>query len=124
MQSALKTRGPPGNRQVAHSARRSLLLRPAQSQANWYATRPERLPRSSHPSAVPVQLFKTSDGWIFVIQAEEPDQLNELLSPERVADRATRDVLTRYAQESSLGNFGVYVGNQEKGRVHAQATRG
>ncbi|MDH4441495.1 MAG: flavin reductase family protein [Rhizobium sp.] len=43
---------------------------------------------------------------------------------ERVADRATRDVLTRYAQESSLGNFGVYVGNQEKGRVHAQVARG
>jgi crotonobetainyl-CoA:carnitine CoA-transferase CaiB-like acyl-CoA transferase len=26
-----------------------------------------RLPRSSHPSAVPVQLFRTSDGWIFVM---------------------------------------------------------
>jgi crotonobetainyl-CoA:carnitine CoA-transferase CaiB-like acyl-CoA transferase len=30
-------------------------------------TRTERLPRSSHPSAVPVQLFKTRDGWIFVM---------------------------------------------------------
>ena len=27
----------------------------------------ERLPRSSHPSAVPVQLFRTADGWIFVM---------------------------------------------------------
>jgi crotonobetainyl-CoA:carnitine CoA-transferase CaiB-like acyl-CoA transferase len=27
----------------------------------------ERLPRSSHPSAVPVQLFKTQDGWIFIM---------------------------------------------------------
>ncbi len=27
----------------------------------------ERLPRSSHPSAVPVQLFRTRDGWIFVM---------------------------------------------------------
>ncbi len=26
-----------------------------------------RLPRSSHPSAVPVQLFRTRDGWIFVM---------------------------------------------------------
>lgn len=26
-----------------------------------------RLPRSSHPSAVPVQLFPTSDGWIFIM---------------------------------------------------------
>jgi crotonobetainyl-CoA:carnitine CoA-transferase CaiB-like acyl-CoA transferase len=30
-------------------------------------TRTERLPRSSHPSAVPVQLFKTRDGWIFLM---------------------------------------------------------
>jgi crotonobetainyl-CoA:carnitine CoA-transferase CaiB-like acyl-CoA transferase len=29
--------------------------------------RTERLPRSSHPSAVPVQLFRTADGWIFVM---------------------------------------------------------
>jgi crotonobetainyl-CoA:carnitine CoA-transferase CaiB-like acyl-CoA transferase len=36
----------------------------------WYlnaGTRTGRLPRSSHPSAVPVQLFRTSDGWIFVM---------------------------------------------------------
>jgi crotonobetainyl-CoA:carnitine CoA-transferase CaiB-like acyl-CoA transferase len=36
----------------------------------WYlnaGTRTERLPRSSHPSAVPVQLFRTGDGWIFVM---------------------------------------------------------
>ncbi|HEX7375360.1 MAG TPA: CoA transferase [Steroidobacteraceae bacterium] len=36
----------------------------------WYlnaGTRTERLPRSSHPSAVPVQLFRTRDGWIFVM---------------------------------------------------------
>ncbi len=37
---------------------------------NWYLNegyRTERMPRSSHPSAVPVQLFRTSDGWIFVM---------------------------------------------------------
>jgi crotonobetainyl-CoA:carnitine CoA-transferase CaiB-like acyl-CoA transferase len=37
---------------------------------NWYlneGARTERLPRSSHPSAVPVQLFQTADGWIFVM---------------------------------------------------------
>lgn len=37
---------------------------------NWYlneGTRTERLPRSAHPSAVPVQLFATSDAWIFVM---------------------------------------------------------
>jgi crotonobetainyl-CoA:carnitine CoA-transferase CaiB-like acyl-CoA transferase len=37
---------------------------------SWYLNEghsTERLPRSSHPSAVPVQLFRTSDGWIFVM---------------------------------------------------------
>ena len=37
---------------------------------NWYLNeghRTERMPRSSHPSAVPVQLFRTCDGWIFVM---------------------------------------------------------
>lgn len=43
---------------------------------------------------------------------------------DRVGDAATRDILRRYASESTLGNFGVYVGNQEKGRVHALAGRG
>ena len=37
---------------------------------NWYLNEghpTQRLPRSSHPSAVPVQLFRTRDGWIFVM---------------------------------------------------------
>jgi crotonobetainyl-CoA:carnitine CoA-transferase CaiB-like acyl-CoA transferase len=37
---------------------------------NWYLNdglRTGRLPRSSHPSAVPVQLFETRDGWVFVM---------------------------------------------------------
>jgi len=37
---------------------------------NWYLNEghlTERLARSSHPSAVPVQLFRTLDGWIFVM---------------------------------------------------------
>ena len=37
---------------------------------NWYLNeghRTERMPRSSHPSAVPVQLLRTADGWIFVM---------------------------------------------------------
>ena len=38
--------------------------------ATWYLNEglvTERLPRSSHPSTVPVQLFKTRDGWIFLM---------------------------------------------------------
>jgi len=36
----------------------------------WYLNekqKTDRLPRSSHPSAVPVQMFKTADGWIFIM---------------------------------------------------------
>jgi flavin-dependent trigonelline monooxygenase, reductase component len=41
-----------------------------------------------------------------------------------IADSAVRDIVKRYGAESMLGNFGVYFGNQEKGRVHAVATKG
>jgi flavin reductase (DIM6/NTAB) family NADH-FMN oxidoreductase RutF/ADP-ribose pyrophosphatase YjhB (NUDIX family) len=41
-----------------------------------------------------------------------------------IPDSAVRDLVKRYAAESTLGNFGVYVGNQEKGRVHAVAAKG
>lgn len=43
---------------------------------------------------------------------------------EEIADSAVRDAVKRFAQESSIGNFGVYFGNQEKGRVHAVAAKG
>ena len=41
-----------------------------------------------------------------------------------ITDSAVRDLVKRYAAESTLGNFGVYFGNQEKGRVHAVAAKG
>jgi len=41
-----------------------------------------------------------------------------------IADNAVRELVKRYAAESTLGNFGVYVGNQDKGRVHAVAAKG
>jgi flavin reductase (DIM6/NTAB) family NADH-FMN oxidoreductase RutF/ADP-ribose pyrophosphatase YjhB (NUDIX family) len=41
-----------------------------------------------------------------------------------IADSAVRDLVRRYGAESTLGNFGVYFGNQEKGRVHAVAAKG
>lgn len=34
-----------------------------------------------------------------------------------VADRATADILKRYATESVLGNFGMYVGDEHSGKV-------
>jgi flavin reductase (DIM6/NTAB) family NADH-FMN oxidoreductase RutF/ADP-ribose pyrophosphatase YjhB (NUDIX family) len=48
----------------------------------------------------------------------------EDLPMDRVKDAATRDILRRYAAERTLGNFGLYVGNQERGRVHALAGKG
>jgi crotonobetainyl-CoA:carnitine CoA-transferase CaiB-like acyl-CoA transferase len=41
---------------------------------SWYLNEghpTERLARSSHPSAVPVQLYRTRDGWIFVMSMTE-----------------------------------------------------
>jgi crotonobetainyl-CoA:carnitine CoA-transferase CaiB-like acyl-CoA transferase len=76
---------------------------------NWYlneGTRTERLPRSAHPSAVPVQLYETADGWIFVMCMTEKfwqALLGELSRAELGADprfataharRQHRDVLT------------------------------
>ncbi|WP_210347768.1 flavin reductase family protein [Agrobacterium rosae] len=37
---------------------------------------------------------------------------------------ATADIVNRFAMESSLGNFGVYVGNETAGRVHAISMKG
>lgn len=36
----------------------------------------------------------------------------------RLVDAATGDILRRYAAESRLGNFGMYVGDETSGRVH------
>jgi crotonobetainyl-CoA:carnitine CoA-transferase CaiB-like acyl-CoA transferase len=52
-------------------------------------TRTERLPRSSHPSAVPVQLFRSSDGWIFVMCMTEKfwqELMRVLDTPQIAAD--------------------------------------
>ncbi len=76
---------------------------------NWYLNEGAvtgRLPRGSHPSAVPVQLFATADGWIFVMCMTEKfwRELLEVLErpdlgthPEFAtaeARRANRDRLT------------------------------
>ncbi|MFO1074431.1 MAG: flavin reductase family protein [Geminicoccaceae bacterium] len=36
----------------------------------------------------------------------------------RILDGPTRDLLRRFAAESALGNFSVYLGNEAKGRTH------
>ncbi|OQM74235.1 flavin reductase [Manganibacter manganicus] len=42
----------------------------------------------------------------------------DALPLDRLADSATADILRRYAAESALGNFGMYVGDERSGRVH------
>ena len=76
---------------------------------NWYLNEghpTERLPRSSHPSAVPVQLFRTRDGWIFVMCMTEKfwqallgvlgrdDLASDPLYADAKARRVNRDALT------------------------------
>ena len=67
----------------------------------WYLNekqKTERLPRSSHPSAVPVQMFKTADGWIFImcmldkfwLAMLEVMQRQDLGRDPRFADMASR----------------------------------
>ena len=43
----------------------------------------------------------------------------DALPLDNLVDSATRDILRRYAAESALGNFGMYVGDERSGRVHA-----
>jgi crotonobetainyl-CoA:carnitine CoA-transferase CaiB-like acyl-CoA transferase len=76
---------------------------------NWYlneGARTERLARSSHPSATPVQLIKTRDGWIFLMCMtqkfwdsllpiiERPDLGNDARFVNPEARRRNRDALT------------------------------
>ena len=74
---------------------------------SWYLNEghgTERLARSSHPSAVPVQLFRTADGWIFVMCMTEKfwqALLGELGRADLASDArfATPDVRRRNRDE-------------------------
>jgi len=75
---------------------------------NWYlneGTRTERLPRSAHPSAVPVQLYATSDAWIFLMcMTQKFWQLliNELGRPELGEDPRFADPRSRRENMDAL----------------------
>jgi crotonobetainyl-CoA:carnitine CoA-transferase CaiB-like acyl-CoA transferase len=82
--------------------------------AAWYLNegeKPQRLPRSAHLSQVPVQTFRTADGWIFVMCMNEkfwhlfcdaigrpdlPDDQRFASAEER---RQNRDTLTELVDE-------------------------
>jgi crotonobetainyl-CoA:carnitine CoA-transferase CaiB-like acyl-CoA transferase len=76
---------------------------------NWYMNEglvTGRVPRSGHPSATPVQLFRTADGWIFIMcmtekfwqalcgAVERPDLLNHPDFVTIAKRRENRDALT------------------------------
>ena len=85
--------------------------------AVWYLNeglRTERLTRSSHPSVVPSQLFRTGDGWLFVMCQTpkfwglfcEAIDRPELLADERFstpADRLANRETLQEAIEETLG---------------------
>ncbi len=75
----------------------------------WYLNEKQvtgRMPRSAHPSAVPVQTFKTADGWIFImcmldkfwsamLQVMKREDLGkDVRFADMAARRANREVLT------------------------------
>ena len=75
----------------------------------WYLNEKQitgRMPRSAHPSAVPVQTFKTADGWIFImcmldkfwsamLQVIKREDLGkDARFTDMAARRANREVLT------------------------------
>jgi crotonobetainyl-CoA:carnitine CoA-transferase CaiB-like acyl-CoA transferase len=74
----------------------------------WYLNaglKTERLPRSSHPSATPVQLFPTRDGWIFVMCMTEKFWRNlvaELGRPELLADPRFATIESRRQHRDEL----------------------
>jgi len=75
---------------------------------SWYLNeshRTERLPRSSHPSAVPVQLYRTRDGWIFVMCMTDKfwrALLDALGRPELASDPRFADATARRAHRDEL----------------------
>ena len=76
--------------------------------AAWYLNaghKTERLPRSAHPTAVPVQLLRTADGWIFVMcmtQKFWEELLRSLESPQLARDARFNTVEARRANREAM----------------------
>jgi crotonobetainyl-CoA:carnitine CoA-transferase CaiB-like acyl-CoA transferase len=74
---------------------------------SWYLNEGQlttRQPRSAHPSAVPVQLYKTQDGWIFIMCMTEKfwqELLKIVAQPDLATDpRFTTMALRRHNREA------------------------
>jgi len=74
--------------------------------ATWYLNagyRQERLPRSAHPSLTPCQLYRTADGWIYIMCNKEkfwPALCSALGRPEWAADPRFRTFADRLANRA------------------------
>ena len=71
--------------------------------ATWYLNsgyRQDRLPRSAHPSLTPCQLYRTADGWIYIMCNKEkfwPALCRALERPEWASDARFRTFADRLA---------------------------
>lgn len=76
--------------------------------ATWYLNghhTTKRLPRSAHPSLVPSQLYKTEDGWIFIMCNKEkfwPILARELGHPELADDPEFRTFADRLKKQATI----------------------
>jgi crotonobetainyl-CoA:carnitine CoA-transferase CaiB-like acyl-CoA transferase len=83
--------------------------------AAWYLNEgdvPQRMPRSAHPSLVPVQTYRTADGWIFVMCMKDsfwealvdglgrPELKEDPRFGSQGARRRNRDLLTTVLDEA------------------------
>ena len=74
----------------------------------WYLNEgllTQRQPRSAHPNAVPVQLYRTADGWIFLMCMTEKfwaELVTALEDPSLAADERFRTMGDRKAHREAL----------------------
>jgi crotonobetainyl-CoA:carnitine CoA-transferase CaiB-like acyl-CoA transferase len=74
----------------------------------WYlneGVKTQRTPRSGHPSLTPSQLYRTADGWLFIMCNKEkfwPLLANLIGRPEWVDDPRYRDFKARLAHRDTL----------------------
>jgi crotonobetainyl-CoA:carnitine CoA-transferase CaiB-like acyl-CoA transferase len=79
--------------------------------ATWYLNEGHaqgRVPRSGHPSLVPSQLFRTADGWIFIMCNKEkfwPELCRAVEHPEWADDPAFATFAARLEQRERLSRL-------------------
>jgi crotonobetainyl-CoA:carnitine CoA-transferase CaiB-like acyl-CoA transferase len=79
--------------------------------ATWYLNEghaQERVPRSGHPSLVPSQLFRTADGWIFIMCNKEkfwPELCRALERPQWAEDPAYATFAARLERRAELSGM-------------------